>query len=184
MQIAEVLKRVDALCPNAYTKEEKLAWCYEVSCGIRDNIKRLYRSVEQDITEDGGGFVLPPGVDFSDVSAVYVNGHFVTKVDDRSFAGSGLKKGDSVRVVYKSMPEAYMLSEDGSVPEELVTEAPAPYDTLYLDFVMSQIAFYQHDMEEYAKFSSMYNQKLAEYAAKYTQTAPSEPGKGYMHIWR
>lgn len=180
MKIYQVLLKVDSLCPNPYSVEEKLRWCYEVSCGIRDNVKREYASVESVVTEDKGRVVLP--CPFSQVVLVYVNGRKKTKTDCRTWEDYSFRKGDTVRVVYKSMPEEYVPNGD-NVPEEYETEAPAPYDSLYLDYVMAQIAFYQNDMNDYNKFVTMYNQKLADFAASCKQTEPQFKRGGFIHLW-
>lgn len=181
MKIAEVIERVDALYPNTYTSEEKLGWCYDVSRGIRDNIKKIYAAREQVISKENEAILLPEGLEFSDVDSVSVNGRVVKKVDARSYDGARLKPGDRVRVVYKSLPEPYALV-DGAVPEEFVTEVSAPYDGLYADYVCAQIAFYQNDLSDYNKFITMYNEKLRDYAIQYIKTAPVTERR-FENLW-
>ena len=182
MTIAEVLERVDSLYHNTYTAEEKLRWCYDVSRGIRDNIKKLYGRREQTISTDGEKIPLPDGVNFTDIDSVFVNGRQVSKVDERSYGDSGFKAGDVVLVIYKLLPDEYTLV-DGAVPEELKTEVDAPYDGLYVDYVCAQIAFYQNDLSEYNKFITMYHDKLADFAVRYRQTAPVVTERGYRNLW-
>lgn len=182
MLIADVIKKVDDLYPNPYTPEEKLGWCYDVSRGIRDNIKKLYQEREQVIEAEGEQILLPAGVEFSDVDTVFVNGKRIRKVDARTYTGAGLKAGDVVRVVYKTFPDPYALI-DGAVPEDYETEVSAPYDGLYVDYVCGQIAFYQNDLSDYNKFITMYNEKLSDYAVRYTRTAPQVDGRGYQNLW-
>lgn len=183
MLIAEVLERVDALYPNTYTNEEKVRWCYDVSCGIRDSIVKVYRVRTQTIEKDGDLVLMPDGINFSDIDSVYVNGLPVGKVDGRSLAGGPLPAGSEVRVVYKVMPEPYSIA-DGDIDPDVRTEMEAPYDSLYVDYVCAQIAFYQNDMADYNKFISMYNEKLLEFAKHYQQTAPVVQGRGYYNLWQ
>ncbi len=182
MKITEVLERVDSLYPNPYTAEEKVRWCYDVSCGIRDNILKLYNTREQVIKSEGEQILLPVGVKFWDVDSVFINGKKVKKVDARSFSGHGLKVGDVVRVVYKTLPDPFSVV-DGVVDEACMTEVDAPYDGLYVDYVCAQVAFYQDDLDDYNKFITMYNEKLHDFAVKYRQTAPIIDGRGYKNLW-
>lgn len=182
MLIADVLERADDLYPNTYTTEEKVRWCYDVSCGIRDNIMKLYQVKVQFINQEGEQILMPEGVNFSDIDSVYINGVPVSKVDARSFSGGTLSPGDEVRVVYKILPEPYGI-EEGALDPEARTEMEAPYDGLYVDYVCAQIAFYQNDLSDYNKFITMYNEKLSEFAAKYRQTAPVVERRGYQNLW-
>ncbi len=182
MLITEVLQQVDSLYPNTYTTEEKLRWCYDVSRGIRDNILKLYQMREQKIAVDGEQILLPEGVSFSDVDSVFVNGKKVQKVDARSFSGAGLSAGDLVKVIYKTLPEPFLL-EDGTCDPKRRTEVESPYDGLYVDYVCAQIAFYQNDLADYNKFITMYNEKLLDFAVRYRRTAPVVEGRGYQNLW-
>ena len=170
MQISEVLDRVDTLYPNAYTQEEKLGWCYDVSCGIRRNVMPLYAEIEHIISKDNEQIPLPEGVAFMDIESVFINGKRTSKVDSRSFTGDGLKNGDEIKLVYKSIPSKY-------------TEVPAPYDSMYIDYVCAQIAFFQNALSDYQKFMMMYNEKLSEFAAEYRRTAPVVEGRGFKNLW-
>ena len=183
MRIAEVIERVDALYPNTYTNEEKVGWCYDVSCGIRDSIVKVYRVREQTIEKDGDQILMPEGVNFSDVDSVFVNGLPVAKVDGRSLVGGPLPAGANAKVVYKVMPDAYSIA-DGTIDPDAETEMGAPYDSLYVDYVCAQIAFYQNDMNDYSKFIGTYNEKLMEFARSYQQTAPLVQGRGYCNLWK
>lgn len=183
MTIAEVIEKVDSLYPNPYTLEEKVGWCYDVSCGIRNNIMKLYRVREQVIEKEGETILMPEGITFSDIASVFINGKEVDKVDARSFSGAGLSPGDKVRVVYQFPPEPYGVAES-VVDPECATEMGAPYDGLYVDYVCAQIAFYQDDLSDYNKFLTMYNEKLTEFAVSYQRTAPVVSGRGYRNLWR
>ena len=182
MKISEVLQQADSLYPNPYTTEEKVRWCYDVSCGIRDNILKLYGEREQVIQNGEEQILLPEGVRFWDVDSVFINGKKVKKVDARSFSGRGLKAGDVVRVVYKTLPDPFVVT-DGVVDETCMTEVDAPYDGLYIDYVCAQIAFYQDDLSDHSKFITMYNEKLHDFAVKYRRTAPVIDGRGYQNLW-
>lgn len=182
MKITEVLSMVDALYPNAYTVDEKARWCYEASAGIRRNVLKLYEEMTYVLTNDNEKIPLPEGVTFMDIESVFVNGKRTAKVDSRSFMGNGLSKGDTVRVVYKIVPEPFVVT-DGVVDADAVTEVPAPYDGLYIDYVCAQIAFNQNAMSDYQKFMAMYNEKLTEFAVEYQKTAPTVEGRGYTNLW-
>ena len=176
MKINEVLEKVDTLYPNAYTEEEKLRWCYDVSCGIRRNVMTLYDESKYTVAEDGEALVLPVGVSMMDVESIFVNDRRENKLDYRSVSGSNLQKGDEIRLVYKSIPQMY----DNLEAE---TEVPSPYDSLYIDYVCAQISFFQNALSDYQKFMMMYNEKLSEFAAEYRRTAPVVEGRTLKNLW-
>ena len=70
--------------------------------------------------------------------------------------------------------------------EEILTvETPMlpPHDSMYIDYLLGKIAFYQNDLEEYNKHMSEYNAKLEDYAKWYKQTAPLVEGVRFRRKW-
>lgn len=63
------------------------------------------------------------------------------------------------------------------------TLAPPPYDSMYVDFVIGKIAYYQNDMEEYNKQMTAYNDKLYEYSRWYKQTNPIDKSLRFVGTW-
>ena len=112
MQLEEVIGRVDALYPNPYPREQKLRWCRDVSEGLRQTVGRLY--AEADYVWDGA-LTLPPGVSFSDVEAVFVDGTRVEKVDERTFRDGSIRDGAPVRIVYLLHPDDCILQLSGTI---------------------------------------------------------------------
>ncbi len=92
MELLQIIKTADELCPNHYTQEEKLRWCDEVSAGIRRQIKKIYDTVETTVTGPGE-LVLPDDIAFEDIEVAYINGQPIEEVDFRSFAEGGVPVG-------------------------------------------------------------------------------------------
>ncbi|MBO5364904.1 MAG: hypothetical protein J6A56_05525 [Clostridia bacterium] len=109
MELLQVIQTADALCPNPYTREEKLRWCDEVSAGIRREIKKIYNTVETMVTQPGE-LVLPDDICFEDIETAYINGKVMDKLDFRSFAAGNVPAGVSfpakITLVYltRAMP--------------------------------------------------------------------------------
>lgn len=182
MKIARVIEKVDEWQPNVFSLEDKLMWCYEVTRDIlNDNPK--YGSVKKTVSLGGGIVPLPEGVSFSDVVCVYLNGKKTEILDERTYQDAHLKKGDEVYVVYRVYPSVYALGEDGSVPEDLETVCPPPFDSMYIDYVCAQIAFQQNDADEYNKFIAAFNTKFYGYKNFAGANSPISDGKSFVNYF-
>lgn len=241
MKITDVIAQADAFYPNSYTREEKLNWCYELTCTVQEKIKKLYGALTYD-NEEGGEIPLPPSVTVEDIEAVYVNGQKQEKTDERSFpdicAQPGKVKivykvrlepyhenvfegtfavsgnritardawfdvGDLVRITHGSdTEERYVMEVDGDdyiftdpfsyqgnvalkLEEVLTAQTPMlpPYDSMYIDYILGKIAYYQNDMDSYNKHMSEYNVKLSDYEKYYKQTSPVKAGIRFRSLW-
>lgn len=63
------------------------------------------------------------------------------------------------------------------------TPMPAPYDSMYVDFLLGRIAYYQNDYEEQNKHMAQFNAKLTDYAYWYKQTNPIKTGITFRSMW-
>ena len=109
MKLTEVIRRAKELYPHHYTDEEVLSWCWELTGEIYDKYKKLYTSVEwvaPDKESQTDEFVLPPGILWEDVEAVYADGRKLAKVDERSFCKE--YAGKQVKIIYRLRPEPYV----------------------------------------------------------------------------
>ena len=114
MRVPEVIVSADMLCPNNYSRSEKLDWCYELTCMICATHKKQYGVIEYKRERSDGagtdkstGLLLPPHILLEDVARVEVDGRAYDKVDERSFREI-CEGGGDVRVVYKLRPEPYI----------------------------------------------------------------------------
>lgn len=182
MKISEVLEKVDEWQPNVFSVEDKLGWCYEVTRDILQMCPK-FLSYKGTVTADGGVFALPEGVQFSDVSEVYVNGVRQERLDERTYLDQSFKQGDEVYVVYRCVPPRYELDENGSVPEALETVCDAPFDSMYIDYVCAQAAFQQNDADEYNKFIASYNVKFTAMMNVTGANAPVTVRKNFVNYY-
>lgn len=182
MKIADVIRKVDEWQPNVFTFEEKLRWCYEVTADILADCP-VYRSVTIEVSHDGATLPLPDGVSFSDIVRIYLNGKLQEIRDERTLPDAAPKKGDVVNVVYRDVPAEYSPDENGTVPEELETVCPAPFDAMYIDYVAAQIAFQQNDLDDYDKFISRYNTRFESYKKYFGSNSPVSDRKNFVHLY-
>lgn len=102
MNIGEVLKTADRLYPNQYDIREKLGWCTEVSCTIRNEVNKRYDFVKT--TADALADTLRE-IGTDRVQSVMTRDRVFSKTNVRSWYCDGEKtlpedvKGE-VRVVY------------------------------------------------------------------------------------
>lgn len=171
MKISRVIEKVDEWQPNVFGVQDKLDWCYEVTCNILNECP-VYRTHTVAIVSNNEVIALPLGVTLLDIAELYVNGKrkpVTNATDDHDYV---FKKGDMVKLVYRYRPEEYEVLQDDSVPDELETVCRAPFDSMYVDFVCAQIAFQQNDAVEYNKFIGAFNDKFYAYKKYYGSNAP------------
>ena len=58
------------------------------------------------------------------------------------------------------------------------TAAPAPFDRMYIDFVMAQVCLHQHDDEGYMRCINMFNARYAAWKGHFVAT---HSGKKYQY---
>ena len=106
MKLLHAIDMADSLCPNAFTLEEKLRWCEEVTAGIRRDIKKVYTSIE---TTAGGGKDIdwPDNFTFEDLELAFWNGTPMDKLDLRSFLAdpSQFSTPGKLRLVFLEQPQ-------------------------------------------------------------------------------
>lgn len=61
--------------------------------------------------------------------------------------------------------------------------ARAPYDKLYIDYILAQIDYYNKDYEGYNNNSYLFNELLDEYIRKNTQSSPGAKHKQIKNLW-
>jgi hypothetical protein len=60
--------------------------------------------------------------------------------------------------------------------------ARAPYDKLYVDYILAQIDYYNKDFEGYNNNSYLFNELLDEYIRKNTQSSPGAKHKQIKNL--
>ena len=63
------------------------------------------------------------------------------------------------------------------------TLASIPYDDMYIEYILSKIAYYQQDYNEYSVHSGMYNTLLDGYAKWYKQRNPLDNNVKFNNFW-
>ncbi len=124
-----------------------------------------------------------------DESTVTMNGHpFVSgdeiKISCPLFEGRVTVLGTSGDIVYISRNCGTGRTE-GSVQTTLNIDVAlnAPYDRLYIDYIMAQMDYYNKDFEGYNNSSYMFNELLSELVLNNSQKAPGNKGAQMVGIW-
>lgn len=63
------------------------------------------------------------------------------------------------------------------------TVCDAPYDAMYVDYVLAKIALYQKDAKSYDLYMNRFNAKLSQYRDWLTARTPHNPG-GFKNWWK
>lgn len=82
MTIEQALERIDSLCPNSFTQQEKVGWINDCESILRLEAVKQYAYAETSVR--GGCTSLPRGVRSEDVVKVYIGGVPAAKYDVRS----------------------------------------------------------------------------------------------------
>ena len=255
MKLLDAIETADRLCPNSYTREEKLNWCNELSALLRRDVLKQYESLEA-IVAGNGTAELPEGVSIEDVEVAYLDGKPLSKLDLRSFLTDRFPKGNeakTLRLVVLTEPEpakeiwisgtfdvsenfirmenppfsqgdllewvAYdgtgepdwedaqsfyvldtvydglMVEDDTFTPQtgaalavrrimEDVTEIDeAPYDRMYVEYLLAKMALYQRDYAAYNAHISQYNYLLDGLRRDLKSRAPMNTVSCFRGYW-
>lgn len=261
MQIMTAIREADALCPNPYSLSEKLRWCDEVSAAVRREIIKIYNVITA--TWDGcGSLILPPGIMFEDIEALYIGNRLVEKSDFRTIAkdfspfsesvfshpaevravcltrpspireteikgtfdtnedfiaveSPPFIEGDTISFVclsnaddepdWSSAAEAQVVgtSPEGIFLDEGSIEAQssvlmvikreisdytevdeAPYDGMYIEYILAKMALYQHDYTGYGAHMAQYNSLFDSMKRDYKTRMPLNGISNFKNYWR
>ena len=75
---------------------------------------------------------------------------------------------------------ADMSDSDNAVIKRIITDktiCDAPYDTMYIDYILAKIGMLQHDFEMYNQFMAAFNSRLKAYKKWITNQLPQSGGK-------
>lgn len=183
MYIYEVLEKADALYPNQYEDGEKIGWLDELGALLKSEYAKTYIMADVQYTDEG--FVLPEGAEYEDIKRLYVNGVLFPILSAvclpdrrmRRYIIDGAKHGDAVKIVYQ---ERYVPITDTSADK---TVCPAPYDAMYVDWLIAKYCFYDRDIEGYSQYMAMYNQRLLSWRNKLKEFAPYDKAARLTGWW-
>lgn len=64
------------------------------------------------------------------------------------------------------------------------TVCDAPYDSMYVDYILAKINLYQHNSEEYNRYMTSFNSRLSAYKKWLINHMPPEPGNFKNWWWK
>ena len=160
MYISEVLERADALYVNQFSDSEKIGWLDELGAMLSTEYIKKYDSFKTEYTD--GGIILPDGIEMSDIRRIYVRGVEISKLSVLCEPMKGYilpfaRSGDDVTVVYQ---KKYEFIGDTA---ETKTLCAAPYDNMYIDWLLLKMCFYNRDLDGYNQYIQSFNQRLLSY---------------------
>lgn len=149
MLFRSIIENCDSLFPNMFTDIEKMDFCNELAAIINANYIKNTRTLALSGSSDCS---LPDSVSADRVVAVYFDGVLQpgTNVANLLSASGGHK----VTVEYIHIP-TYNL--DDKVP------LSAPYDKLFLYWLLAKICLHLEDAEGYNNYMNLYNALLVDY---------------------
>lgn len=112
----------------------------------------------------GDNLLVTIGGAIYDVNVLAVDDNTITVRDD-AFPVTGALKADIELVI-----------QDWTV-------CSPPYDRMYVDYILSQAAFYQNDMEEYNKHTVSFNNMVDSYTRYYMQNQPADQSLKITNRW-
>ena len=144
--------------------------------GVDEYFKNLKNGAVTFIKNDDGTFYFECGgdVNINDILVIYTDGedkkYIVTDVDfeNKKITAKGDLEGEIQTEVY--------------VIKDSETLCGAPYESMYIHYILAKILFNQGDIDGYNRNTEMFQFLLSNYAAYYRQNAPQRNIK-YKNWW-
>lgn len=148
-----------------------------------------------------------------EIREISVKGEFSTDSDCIYGKELPFEEGDCINFVYlddltdevdwSNPKKTYVISNDGEcirLSDDMLetqtsaclavkrviddeTEVDAPYDRMYIEYILAKTALYQHDYDGYAAHISQYNCLFDEYKKDYKSRNPLNDMSGFHNYW-
>ncbi|MBQ4631572.1 MAG: hypothetical protein IJB70_11380 [Clostridia bacterium] len=149
MTFRNIIDKADSLFPNMFSLEEKMGWLNELSALIYIDYIKNKKVLEK---KPGERIILPPGITKERICSLFIDG--VKKEEPSSFDFLTASESEHVIIEYIDVPEALI---DENLP------VSAPYDNLFLYFLLAKICLHMEDAEGYNNYMSLYNELFNDY---------------------
>lgn len=184
MEISDIIARADGLKPNKYTTAAKLDWINHVDGMVWNEIYKHTGFADVLRQANTAAYDLPEGINFEQITNVYIDGKDIYKISHRDFETTGYYRGTDGKLNIYPVPNeddtspkmriAYRLP---FTPHEDDTEdvfIPSPYDKAYDDYLMAMFCKFNDDMDGYNNYTAFYNNDIKEYADWYNDHKQEE----------
>lgn len=150
MTIEEALAKVDAIKPNSYTVDEKVAWLSEIDGNIANDIEEWYEKAKGQDEDD----------------AVIIRG-----VNDEWFTWYDfpLERPCLPYIAEEDIPSDDDTSDDDTDNEEVTRMpapcllAPFPYDAMYVTWLSAKIDYANGDIAKYNNAKVMFDEQYGSF---------------------
>lgn len=152
MTFYELIEKVDALYPNPFSLDEKIAFAGELSDYLH---LRYFRLVKFEEVVFGAGFKMPVHYTADRVCGIYFNGrkykfsHFLNMI-----SRGEIPYGSKFKIEYIYCPP---VSGNESLP------VSSAFDGLFIYYVLAKIYLHLDDAASYNNYMQMYNSLLNDY---------------------
>ena len=162
MRIYEVIQESDALYENNIPQEQKVKWCDELGALWKNEYAKEYSRIQ--LTKSGAEFYLPEGADTARIVMLIADGKEVTKGELKDW---GYTITPMTIFPAPGSAPVYRLSYLYHLPYEPIsdiledeTEAYAPYDRMYVEYIIAKCNYYNRDFEGYNQHMTYFNSLL------------------------
>ena len=184
MKISEIIARADGLKPNKYTATTKLGWINHVDGMVWDEVYKHTGFIDVPRQAGIAAYALPEGVNFEQVTNVYIDGDDIYKISHRDFETTGYYRGTDGKLNIYPVPTeddvspklriAYRLPFTLHTADTEDVFIQSPYDKAYDDYLMAMFYKFNEDMDGYSDYVAFYNNDIKEYADWYNDHKQEE----------
>lgn len=165
MTIQEAIQAADRLYENTVPKEQKIQWCDELGALLKNEYAKTYR--EYEAVHNGEAFLIPRAV-FRQAAAWKADGQEITKQALLRDGWIWIPDGENVRLTAKSTARpigkvtVIYQTEYAPVTDPFTdgTVCGAPYDRMYIDFIIAKCNYYNRDFAGYNQHMTYFNSLL------------------------
>lgn len=179
MLFSEILEHVRRLFPSQFSDDDINMWCGEVSAMIANEDMLVLKEKVVPMPENRE--INIPDVHRDSIRCVRADNEILCPCD-------ALSSDDTVRIngvayILESLrfPETITVVYNAPVIDD-ETVCEAPYDSMYIDYVIAKLHLYQHDNDGYNRHITAFNSRLNSYKRVMASKLPKPAGR-FRNWW-
>lgn len=187
MKICKAIEECDFLYENNVPEKVKIGWCDELGALLKNEYAKTYTCCP--LERDENAFLLPQGMEAGRVVRLIADGRETTKRELERGGYLFVPGAQTTQIMPRDgarpigtleaiLQDTYTPITDSFADE---TIPGAPYDRMYIDFLIAKCNYYNRDFQGYNQHMNYFNTVLEAFAADFIRR--NEPIRSKITGW-